>query len=152
MHMQIQVEKFRNCIKQMNDIILEYYAKTVGGDGMPPIDMAWETFTELEANDRMILITARDETNHKLIAFVTYYLLFNQNHKTIPMAACGTLATRLDYRGQGIASKLLHTAEALLRMYDVKQIVHGHRSVYDVEPIFTKHGYKVTEVMYMKEL
>ena len=150
--MQIQVEKFRNCMKQMNEIIEEYFAKTVGGDGMPPLDMAWEVFTELEASDKMILITARNESDNKLLAFVTYYLLFNQNHKTIPMAACGTLATRLDYRGQGIAGKLLHTAEAVLRMYDVKQIVHGHRSVYDVEPVFTKHGYKAIEVMYMKEL
>jgi GNAT superfamily N-acetyltransferase len=99
----------------------------------------------------MILITARDDDN-KLVAFVTYYITTNPNHKTIVMASCGTLATRLDQRGKGIASKLLRSAEPILRMYDVKQITHGYRSVYDVEPIFTKHGYKAVEVQYMKEL
>jgi GNAT superfamily N-acetyltransferase len=150
--LNIQVERLRGCIRQLNAIIVEYYEKTVASEGVPPVDMAWELFTELEDKDGFILITARDPYDGQIKGFVTYYVGPHPHHKTVVFATCGTLAVKLSERGKGIATQLLKAAEQLLRMYNVKYISHGYRSVYNTEPIFTKHGYKLAELQFVKEL
>jgi GNAT superfamily N-acetyltransferase len=150
--MNIQVERLRGCINQLNAIIVEYYAKTAASEGVPPVDMAWELFTELEDRDGFILITARDPFNGIIKGFVTYYVGPHPHHKTVTFATCGTLAVKVSERSKGIASQLLKAAEPLLKMHHVKYISHGYRTVYNKEPIFSKHGYKLAEYQFVKEL
>jgi GNAT superfamily N-acetyltransferase len=148
----IQVERLRACRLQLNAIIVEYYEKTVASEGVPPVDMAWELFSELEDKEGFILITARDTLTGIIVGFVTYYVGPHPHHKTVVFATCGTLAVKLSERGKGIAHQLLDAAEPLLRMHHVKYISHGYRSVYNADPIFTKHGYKLAELQFVKEL
>lgn len=146
----IQTERLRGCVNQLNAIIVEYYAETEAKEGVPPLDMDWELYTSMEEHDKFILITARDEHDGRIVGFVTYYLGFHPHYKTVMFATCGTLAVKINHRGEGIAGKLLTAAVPLLKLHDVKYITHGHRSVYDVEPIFTKHGFKLTELQFTK--
>jgi len=148
--LSIQVEPLKKCSHLLNAIVVEYYEKTIAHEFMPPLDMDWDQMAKLEAQDKFVVVTYRD--HDKLHGFVTYFINLHPFHKTTIFASCGTLAVKLEHRGKGIAKKLLHAAEPLLKMYDVKMIIHGYRTLYNVEPIFPKHGYTLTEMQYMKAI
>lgn len=150
--MNIQVERLRDCVNQLNAIIVEYYVETEADQGVPPLEMDWELYSGLEDNNKAIFITARDEYDGRILGFVSYYINTHPHHKTTVFATCGTLAVKLSERSKGIAHKLLDAAEPLLKMYGVKMISHGYRTVYNKQPIFSKHGYKLVEYQFMKEI
>jgi GNAT superfamily N-acetyltransferase len=148
----IQVEKIRSCVRQLNDLMVEYYEKTEAKEGVPPTDMDWEQATDLESQDKFILITARDALTGIIVGYVTYYVGTSPAYKTVVYATCGTLAVKVDQRGKGIATQLMAAAEPLLKMYHVKYISHGFRTVYKTEPLFPKLGYRLAELQFIKEL
>lgn len=148
----IQVERIRSCLNQLKDIVPEYYEKTVAKEHVPPIDRDWEQSIDLEAQDKLILITARDALDGRICGYVTYYIGPHPAYKTVVFATCGTLAVKLDQRGKGIATQLLKAAEPLVKQYHAKYISHGFRTVYKTEPIFPKLGYRLAELQFVKEL
>jgi GNAT superfamily N-acetyltransferase len=148
--MDIQVEPLKKCVVEMSAILLEYWKATEAHEGMPPLDMNWEYYTEQEAAQQFVLITARVGADKELIGFAMYIVIMHPHHKTVRFAICDILAVKLGYRDVGIGSKLVKAAEPLLKMYYVKQIVHQCRTVYDVEPLFPKLGFTLIEQSYMK--
>ncbi len=126
----------------------EYYEKTVARERVPPLDFDWEHYLTAEQMNKFVLIVARDDET--LAGFVTYYVSTHPQYKTTMYAMCNTLAVALKYRGQGIASKLVKAAEPYLKLYNAKYMVHGFRTVYDVEPLFQKLGFELSEKMYQK--
>ena len=148
--MNIQVEPLKKVSHLLNAIIVEYYEKTDAQGNMPPLAMNWDEAAKLEAKDMFIVITNRD--HDKLTGFVTYYIGPHPHHKNTIFASCGTLAVKVEHRGKGIAGRLLKAAEPLLKMYDVKMIIHGYRTLYKTKPIFKAHGYELTELQYMKAI
>lgn len=128
----------------------EYYEKTVAREGVPPLDFDWAFYLSLEAMNKFVLIVARDD--EKLVGFVTYSVTLHPQYKTTMYAICNTLAVKIGYRGQGIASKLVKAAEPYLKLYNVKRMVHGFRTVYDKTPLFEKAGFTLIEKHYEKVL
>ena len=134
----------------MDDLIHEYYEKTEAKFGVPPLNFDWDFYLNAEAMNKFVLIVARDA--EEFMGFVTYYVSLHPQYKTTMYAVCNTLAVKLKYRGQGVASKLVKAAEPYLKLYNVKYMVHGFRTVYDVEPLFQKLGFELSEKMYQKVL
>lgn len=148
--MIIRSEALKPNIRDMDAIMHEYYEKTVAKHSVPPLDFDWDHYLTAEANNKFVLIVARDA--EELIGFATYYVSVHPQYKTTMYAFCNTLAVKLKYRGQGVASKLVKAAEPYLKLYNVKYMVHGFRTVYDVEPLFQKLGFELYEKMYQKVL
>lgn len=132
----------------MDAIMHEYYEKTVARAGVPPLDFDWEAYIKIEAENKLVLIVARDA--EELMGFAMYYVALHPQYKTTVYGICNTLAVKLKYRGQGVATKLVRAAEPYLKLYNVKYMVHGFRAVYDVEPLFQKLGFELAEKMYQK--
>ena len=134
----------------MHVLIRDYYAKTNAQDGIPPLKMQWEFYGELEKQDKLVIITARED--YELLGFAMYILGNHPQHGGMPFALCNTLAVRVESRGQGIGSMLVQAAEAHFRSTNVQMMIHGHRTIYDAKPLFPKLGFDLVEHMYMKVL
>ena len=126
----------------------EYWDNTVANQDAPPLDYDWEFYLAAEEAGKYVLITARE--GDEIIGYVDYYVATHPHHKTVVFAACNTLATKVGHRGKGIGSKLVKAAESFLKLYNVKRIVHGYRTVYETEPLFPKLGFKLIEQLYVK--
>lgn len=148
--MLIHSELLRLCVNEVADLIADYYARTNAQEGIPPLMIHWPFFLKLEKKHSLLLYTAREDT--KLVGVNMYLLMLHPQHYGMKTAICNTLGVNPDYRGRGIATDLVKYAEKHLVAYGVKMIVHGHRSIYKVEPLFPKLGFVETERMYTKVL
>lgn len=126
----------------------DYYATTEASRGVPPLDFDWDHYMLLWVNDKLTLITARE--NEELIGFVMYIVTFHPQYKSVLFATCNTLAVAPAHRGKGVATKLVKAAEPYLKMQGVKYVMHGARAVYSAEPLFPKLGFELHERYYSK--
>lgn len=137
--------------EQLDELLQEYFAKTIAKDGLPPLRMNWMTYIELNVRNELAVFTARSDW-HSLHGFVMYHIHPHLHHMGTLCAACDILATRLGMRGNGVARKLLEYAEPRLKSRGVHFISHQFRTCYDVEPLFPKLGYKLIEHAYLKDI
>lgn len=149
--MQIRMEMFEPCVKEIDEIIRDYWHKTPAHKGVPPLDFNWPLYIESNKNERLLLVTARDN-NGKMQGFVMYFIMRHPHHRTMLWANCDTLATRVEARGKGYGTRLVNTAEKLLQARGVKFVTHNFRTCYRTKPLFPKLGYELMEYSYMKEL
>ena len=135
----------------MDTLLQEYFAKTVAKEGLPPLRMNWPAYITLNKRNEMLLFVARG-VDDELLGFIMYLVHPHLHHIGVTCAACDIIAVRLDMRGSGIAHKMMKEAEPVLRKAGVRYVTHMFRTVYDVEPLFPKLGYKLIEHGYMKEI
>ena len=136
---------------QLDDLLHEYFAKTIAQEGLPRLNMNWPAYIMLNCQGDLHLFTARDE-KFKLYGFVMYFVHPHLHHNGLINAACDIIATRIDMRGKGIARMLMEYAESRLRNRGVHFITHQSRTCYDVEPLFPKLGYTLIEQGYFKDI
>lgn len=135
---------------QMDALLKDYFARTVASEGIPPLDMDWERYAELQHHNKLILVTAREDM--KLVGFVMYFIIDHLHHKGLRMGICDILAVHVDHRGKRIGRLLVQAGIELLKARDVKAVIHNSRTVYDVDPLFPKLGFELVEHSYMKRL
>jgi GNAT superfamily N-acetyltransferase len=136
---------------QLDDLLHEYFAKTIAAEGLPRLNMNWPAYIMLNERDDLVLFTARTE-KFELLGFVMYFIHPHLHHAGITNAACDIIATDLKMRGKGIARMLIEYAESRLRNRGVHFITHQSRTCYDVEPLFPKLGYTLIEQGYLKDI
>jgi GNAT superfamily N-acetyltransferase len=148
--MKMRREFLYSCEPELDLMIADYYAKTNAPEGQPPLKMVWRVYRELEQKNALFIVTARDD--NILLGFAMYLLLEHPQHGMMPYAFCNTLAVGVEHRGQGIATALVKDAEVRLKAIGMEMIVHGHRMIYKVAPLFPKLGFSLIEQIYMKVL
>jgi len=148
--MELREERLYMCVKEVADLIADYYKRTNAQDGIPKLEMHWKHFTDMEKKKALALYTAREE--QKLVGVGMYLLFMHPQHLGLLTAICNTLGVNPDYRGKGIGSAIVRFAEMKLKDRGVKMMVHGHRTIYKAEPLFPKLGFVETERMYTKVL
>lgn len=149
--MNIGREPLSGCYTEVGELIRAYYADTNAQDGIPPLEMDWRFFLQLEESERLTLFTAR--TDCKVIGVAMYMVVPHPQHGGMPTAICNTLAVATKQRRKGIASKLVEAAlEHFRTATDVKMITHGFRTIYDTEPLFPKLGFTLAEKTYIRIL
>ena len=139
---------------EIEDLVAEYNLHTRdAAKDQPPFDWDWETFTRLEQLGRTLLITARTGDDRYLIGYSLYLLSHHPHHRSWRLAMNDGIAVRHDYRGRGLGSAMMIVGEQLLREMHVHRIIHMFRMVYeDATPIFPRHGYKLFELAWAKDL
>lgn len=149
--MQIQMESLGTCVSDLSELILGYYADTNAQDGIPPLRMDWAFYANLEKQDRLVIITARED--EELLGFGMYMLVNHPQHGGMLTAIANTLGVATKHRGHGIGRQLVEAAEIYFRSAtQVKMMVHGHRMIYKAEPLFPKLGFTLEEQIYIKVL
>lgn len=149
--MEIEQEHVMEVYQEMDELLHDYFEKTIAKEGLPILNMDWRAYIELQRREHLILTTARD-TRGRLLGFVMYYIYPHLHHKGFICAACDILAVRVEHRGRGIAQTLMEASEPLLKEHKVRYITHQFRVCYDTAPLFPKMGYKLIEQGYLKEL
>ncbi len=149
--MHIAKEDLIDTVMDLDALIRDYFARTKAQDGIPPLRMNWKFYTDLESASRLVIFTARDDTD-ALLGFAMYILGNHPQHAGMPYAMCNTLAVDVSHRNQGIGTLLVEAALAYFKDTDIKMVMHGYRTIYDTEPLFPKLGFDLMEHIYMKVL
>jgi GNAT superfamily N-acetyltransferase len=134
----------------MNELVHDYFDKTQAKENLPPLDMDWPTYIEMERNGNVVVVGAYD--NERLVGFVMYVVAPNLHHRTLKCAACDIIGVRPEYRNQHIARHLMAVAEKRMRDAGVHYISHQFRTDYETEPLFGKLGYDLIEQCYRKRI
>lgn len=149
--MDVQEEHIGDVWKELDALVMDYYARDpVALDGMPPHEFDWPLYIQLNNTTATRLFTARD--GNKLLGFVVYHVFPHMHHVGLLTASCDMISVALDARGQGVGGQLMEHAEHVFRQAGVRFVVHMHRMCYKVPPLFAKHGYRLVEQSYLKEL
>lgn len=136
---------------EMDELLHDYFARTIASEGVPELRMNWTVYMQLNNAGNLLCFTARDE-NDELLGFVMYHIYPHLHHMGMLCAACDIVAVHVDERGNGVGAQLMEYAEPLLRNRGVQLVTHQFRTCYKVEPLFIKQGYKLFEQTYMKEI
>jgi GNAT superfamily N-acetyltransferase len=150
--MDIEQEHVQEVYQELDELLHDYFEKTIAKEGLPILNMDWRSYFELQKREHLMLLTARDDYRGRLMGFVMYYIYPHLHHKGFICAACDILAVRLEQRGRGIGMLLMEHAEPLLKDHRVRYITHQFRVCYDTAPLFPRMGYKLIEQGYLKEL
>jgi len=127
-----------------------YYASTPAHTDIPPYDFNWPMFLQLQANDALLVLTARE--NGELVGTALYIVMEHLHHRGFRIAVCDTLAVSKDHRGKGIGKALLRASEDALKSHEVKLMINGYRTCYNTKPVFEDVGMQVWEHSYMKRI
>lgn len=149
--MQTQTENVIDLYADLDALVKDYFAKTEASEDCPPLDMDWDFYIQMEHEDKLVLVTVRDD--ELLVGFVMYIIAPHPHHKGLNSAICDILATRLDRRRHGIGTHLVHAAEQYFKQHGkIDMMFHGFRTVYKTKPLFPRLGFKLVEQAFMKRL
>lgn len=150
--MEVWLESVQECYQELDELLHDYFAKTVAKEGLPPLRMNWPVYVTLNKRHDLLLFTARDDDRDALCGFVMYHVHPHLHHMGVVNAACDILAVGVDHRGKGVAKQLMAEAEPVLKDRGAHYVTHQFRTCYDVEPLFPKLGYRLVEQGYLKEI
>jgi GNAT superfamily N-acetyltransferase len=131
-------------------LVRDYYTRTIASRGMRPLAFKWETYKDLERRGECKLFVARED--ERLIGFALYVMQHHLHHADQYVAHCTMIGVRPEFRNKGIGRSLIQFAEEWLRNYGITHMVHHHRLIYNVTPLFESMGFKPEELGYVKEL
>jgi len=137
--------------QQCDELVKDYYKTTIASSEVPDLDFAWPTYIKMEENRYTLLMVALDGAE---LAGLSLYLISPHLHHKDEMLVglCDMIGVRPSHRNKGIGRELVKRSEDALRSRGCTHMIHMYRKIYDVEPLFTKLGFKPIEISYMKEL
>lgn len=149
--MKYQRERLSDHINECDQLVKDYFDRTIAWQGMPPLAMNWGLYKKAEEVGNLLFFTARDD-DKVMQGFSMYIVSFDPHYHNHKFAQCDILAVRPEWRGRGIGKWLVTHAELALKRHGVDRMIHRFRTIYDVEPLFTKLGFTEVERTYMKVL
>lgn len=147
--MLVREEYVREAYQELDDLLHDYFRRSVASEDIPPLDMNWRAYMQLSNSGNLKLYTARQDN---LVGFVMYHIHPHLHHVGTTNAACDILAVHYDARGHGIGRALLEYAEPKLKELGVQYVTHQFRTCYKDEPLFPKLGYRLIEMGYLKDI
>lgn len=136
--------------KDIERIVFDYYSRTIASMNTKPLKFRWTTYKALEQAEACKLFIAMDD--NKTIGFSLYVMQDHLHHDLQRVAHCTMMGVEPEYRGKGIGRELISYAEDWFRRNGVTHMVHMHRTIYKVTPLFESLGFRLDELGYVKEL
>lgn len=120
---------------------------------MPENVWDYETYFVMEQTERLVTYTARAPSG-QLVGCAFYFLIYHLHHIHHRVAACDSIGTHREYRGQGVARSLFAFAEYEIRKLRpvVNEITHNVRVARTTTPLFPSLGFKPFETVYSKRI
>ena len=135
----------------VDKLINDYWFASPENVDHVPLNFNWRQYLSLEGTGHVKLYTARDD-NGNMLGCALYFVTEHLHHKNYVVAECDTLAVSIAARGHGVGRGLIAHAEQALKAFDVKEIIHRSRLVYDTEALFPKLGFTAIETAYSKKV
>jgi GNAT superfamily N-acetyltransferase len=134
----------------VEELVRYYYKHTIAKQGMRPLNFKWKVYKALEDAGECKLFLARVDA--QLVGFALYVMQDHLHHENQHVAHCTMIGVQPAFRNHGIGRSLIEFAEAWFRDHGVTHMVHHHRLIYNVTPLFESMGFKPEELGYVKEL
>ena len=148
--MKFEIGSIERDSHECGELVKDYFARTIAGDGMAPLVFKWSSYKALENACVCKLFIARDD--ECIHGFALYIVQEHLHHDNQVIAQCDMIGVQPEMRGHGIGRRLIEHAEEWFREHGVTHMVHHHRVIYDVKPLFRKLGFRLAELGYVKEL
>src|SRR4249920_1748534 len=104
--MDIAIESVTQAWPDLDKLLHDYFERTIAKEGLPPLRMNWLAYVELDNRGDLIAVTARGK-DHELLGFIMYHIYPHLHHMGVVNAACDIIAVGVDYRGAGIARRMM---------------------------------------------
>jgi GNAT superfamily N-acetyltransferase len=148
--MHLEIGTIERDAHDVGELVRDYYTRTIAKHGMRPLAFKWKVYKELEWRGECKLFIAREDD--RLIGFALYVMQHHLHHADQYVAHCTMIGVRPEFRNQGIGRSLIEFAEAWFKQHGITHMVHHHRLIYNVTPLFESMGFKPEELGYVKEL
>lgn len=148
--MKIDTGSITQDAEDADALVKDYYKRTIADTNMRPLRIRWGVYKELEHASCCKLFTAREDD--KLFGFSLYIIQNHLHHEGQCVAHCTIIGVRPEKRRIGIGRLLIEFAEIRLKHCGVTHMVHHHRAIYRVTPLFERMGFRLEELGYVKEL
>lgn len=135
---------------EVENLVRYYYAHTPAHVGMRPLRFKWNIYQRLEDEGVCKLFLAK--LHGRLIGFALYVVQEHTHHDNQIVAHCTMIGVQPEHRSKGIGRKLIRYAEDWFKERGITHMVHHHRTIYPVTPLFESLGFKLQELGYVKEL
>jgi GNAT superfamily N-acetyltransferase len=148
--MEIKHGTIEHDAEDVGELVRDYYTRTIASRGMRPLKFNWDTYRQLEKVGTCKLFVVRP--GKELIGFVLYIVQDHLHHEAQRVAHCTMIGVRPEFRNKGIGRLLIEFAMEWFKDHGVTHVVHHHRLIYNVTPLFESMGFKLEELGYVKEL
>lgn len=151
MQLVFSKEPLSQCQEELDKLIHHYWYLAPENKGSTPLNINWSIYKALDATNVLHIYVARD-LRDKMLGAALYLVVDAPHHIGHKVAECDTLFTDHNYRGLGIAKKLMKFAEPLLMELGVDELFHRFRLVFSTRPLFPALGYEPFETVYHKKV
>jgi GNAT superfamily N-acetyltransferase len=117
-----------------------------------PLDVDWQTYAEVEARGRLLII--RVTVGAKLVGYAAYFVAFNPKYRTSLQATQDVIFVLPAYRGSRVGYRLVQMGDEHLKR-ELVQAVYHHTKVkpeLDMGPLLARQGYVMVDALWAKRL
>lgn len=116
------------------------------------LDPDWELYFAASASGKLVIYTARQESDRKLLGYAAYALHQNMHYRDIKQAVQDVLFMDPSNRGKMAGYKLIQYADKQLARLGVDLVTHHVKIKFDFGPMLERLGYQQSEKIFEKRL
>jgi len=151
------LEKIADMEAELKVLHAEHYAETETLYKEAPFDPDYARFKNSEAANQFVVFTVRDTTapDHKMVGYLQYYIFRDMHSKDSFIGREDAFFLSKDYRGGGLASKLLSYAEHCLKQLGCQAVGMSSKAPAggpDIGKFLERKGYSPVATYYSKQL
>jgi hypothetical protein len=144
----LQQERFPDMMEDMKLLVDAHWAEVTGSG--PPLDMAWDTFCELDAKGMMRVLTVRNDK--ELIGYLTFVLYPALHYRTVIIAQDDAFYLKPEFRKGTLGIRLFAEAEKMLKATsNVGRITIHEKHKRPMGKILDYLGYSARETIWFKD-
>jgi len=147
--MNYQEERFGNIVSELEPLLHEHWLELALNQDVRPLDVDYETYTQLNDIGILRVFTARD-LQGKLAGYFSCLLAKNLHYKSWFYALTDVYYLRPEYRNKQIGKQFFREIENWLKGHGVKSLIVQDKIHKSHESFFIKLGYTLTEQNYEK--
>ena len=129
------LEKHRVELQSYDDMVLNVY---------------WDRYRALEAQDKLVNLIARDEG--EIVGYAVFFLHENPHYMDFMYAMQDVFYVTQDRRGSRVAINLVKKSEKILKAKGVSIITHHAKKKNKFAPFLERLGYSNTELLMAKRI
>jgi len=146
---RIQQEFLIKVEKDIKPLILQHNQE-VAYRGNPPLDPDWDTYFQIESQDKLRVFTARDD--NKLVGYFVFILLDSLHYKGLKIAYHDLLFVLPEYRSHKIVIDLFQFAEKYLEEDGIDHILFNSTTIKPLDKLLERFGFTHTESVFIKKI
>lgn len=145
---EYNIEKYSYIADELNSLAEKHYYEVE--DGRMPFKINKDAYIEIDRNDGLLLITARD--NGELIGYILNFISNSLHNADSLTSTNDAIYVKPGYRGMGIFKQLFERMEDELKISGVEYVVMTIKKQFDIGLYLEEKGFNEIEHNYEKYL